>query len=252
MFIVTQIFDEPEDDKENRQARQIVSVLLRFTYYAFQLSVIYESAYIIYFEMGRILFSIYFTFLYFFLLKSFYLSIRCKSYTYENMIEEQNLCKRCKIHREITTHHCKICQTCVLEMDHHCFFIGNCVGKNNYKYFISFICYTNILTLSVLLYLGQQFYFLVTFKFGLLTVHWFRLIFVYIFTILLFFSAISMLIAQIYVLANNSSIVHMRKYPDLKKYTYCQFILSIFKKSLYTDIYNSWNQRSEQYYLLIP
>ncbi|CAK81954.1 unnamed protein product (macronuclear) [Paramecium tetraurelia] len=49
--------------------------------------------------MRSTLFSIYFLFLYFFLLKSFYLSIRRKSYTYVNMIEEQNLCKRCKIHR---------------------------------------------------------------------------------------------------------------------------------------------------------
>ncbi|CAD8058084.1 unnamed protein product [Paramecium sonneborni] len=252
MFIVTQIFDEPEDDQESKEAKQIVSVLLRFSYYAFQLFVIYESAYIIIFEIGKIVYTFYFAFLYFFLLKSFYLSISKKSQTNVDMIEEQNLCKKCKIHREITTHHCKICQSCILEMDHHCFFIGNCVGKNNYKYFISFICYTNILALSVLLYLGNQFYYLITFQLRLLTVNWFRLIIVYIFTTLLFLSAISMLIAQAYVLANNSSIVHMVKYPDLKKYTYCQFILSIFKKSLYIDIYNSWKQRSDQYYLLLP
>ncbi|CAD8060011.1 unnamed protein product [Paramecium sonneborni] len=252
MFFVTQIFDEQEDDKESKQARQIVSVLLRFSYYAFQLSVIYESAYIIYFEMNRIVFSVYFTILYYFFLKSFYLSISVKSQANINMIEEQNICKRCKIHREITTHHCKICQHCVLEMDHHCFFIGNCVGKFNYKYFISFVCYTSILGLSALLYLGNQFYYLATFQFRFLVVNWFRLIFVYIFAALLFLSAISMLVVQAYVLANNSSIVHMRKYPALKKYTYCQFILSIFKKSLYVDIYTSWRQRSEQYYLLIP
>ena len=37
------------------------------------------------------------------------------------------------------SHHCSLCNKCVLEMDHHCPWINNCVGKRNKKYFYRFI-----------------------------------------------------------------------------------------------------------------
>ncbi len=33
-------------------------------------------------------------------------------------------------------------------MDHHCPFVGNCIGKNNQKYFIKFLFYSGIVMIS--------------------------------------------------------------------------------------------------------
>ena len=40
--------------------------------------------------------------------------------------------------------YCKVCQTTVLYKDHHCPFTGNCVGLNNYSYFLLALCYASI------------------------------------------------------------------------------------------------------------
>ena len=38
-----------------------------------------------------------------------------------------------------TTKHCGECNRCVKQFDHHCLFLNNCIGANNYKYFIALI-----------------------------------------------------------------------------------------------------------------
>lgn len=42
-------------------------------------------------------------------------------------------CKKCARVKPRRAHHCRICRTCVLEMDHHCPWINNCVGYYNYS-----------------------------------------------------------------------------------------------------------------------
>ncbi|KAJ8248398.1 hypothetical protein GJAV_G00241610 [Gymnothorax javanicus] len=49
-----------------------------------------------------------------------------------------SVCKKCIIPKPARTHHCGICNTCVLKMDHHCPWLNNCVGHFNHRYFFCF------------------------------------------------------------------------------------------------------------------
>ncbi|KAF5887984.1 putative palmitoyltransferase ZDHHC16 [Clarias magur] len=51
------------------------------------------------------------------------------------------ICKKCIVPKPARTHHCSICNTCVLKMDHHCPWLNNCVGHFNHRYFFSFCVY---------------------------------------------------------------------------------------------------------------
>ena len=37
------------------------------------------------------------------------------------------------------SHHCSVCNKCILKMDHHCPYVNNCIGHKNYKYFMNMI-----------------------------------------------------------------------------------------------------------------
>ncbi|KAG2175586.1 hypothetical protein INT43_001233 [Umbelopsis isabellina] len=62
---------------------------------------------------------------------------------FESILPEVKWCKTCQCWKPDRTHHCSICDECVLKMDHHCPWVNGCVGYNNYKFFIQFLCYTS-------------------------------------------------------------------------------------------------------------
>ncbi|KAG8179293.1 hypothetical protein JTE90_024142 [Oedothorax gibbosus] len=56
--------------------------------------------------------------------------------------EAVSICKRCIAPKPPRTHHCSVCNRCILKMDHHCPWLNNCVGHFNHRYFFMFGVYT--------------------------------------------------------------------------------------------------------------
>ncbi|KDR82861.1 hypothetical protein GALMADRAFT_57084 [Galerina marginata CBS 339.88] len=59
-------------------------------------------------------------------------------------------CRKCWAPRAERTHHCSICNRCVLKMDHHCPWIGaKCIGHRTYPAFVHFLCSISLLCLYI-------------------------------------------------------------------------------------------------------
>ena len=54
-------------------------------------------------------------------------------------------CAKCASWKPPRSHHCSVCQTCILKYDHHCPWIANCVGFFNHKSFLLLIIYSALL-----------------------------------------------------------------------------------------------------------
>lgn len=61
-------------------------------------------------------------------------------------------CDVCELEKKWFSHHCMICQKCVIRMDHHCPWVMGCVGYLNYQYFLQFAFWAGMWTSSIALY----------------------------------------------------------------------------------------------------
>jgi len=69
-----------------------------------------------------------------------------------------DFCTECHHHRPPRSHHCPVCDVCILKRNHHCFFTGACIGKilklahlllfslglGNQRHFLQFLAWTCI------------------------------------------------------------------------------------------------------------
>ncbi len=71
-------------------------------------------------------------------------------------------------YRQTGSHHCFVCNKCILKRHNHCFFLGKCAGHKNYRYYICFVIYTWLGTLFSLV-INRHFFVFETSAFSLKT-----------------------------------------------------------------------------------
>ncbi|XP_069940744.1 palmitoyltransferase ZDHHC16 isoform X1 [Cherax quadricarinatus] len=64
--------------------------------------------------------------------------------------EAVSVCKKCIAPKSPRTHHCSVCNRCILKMDHHCPWLNNCVGHFNHRYFYMYMVYMTLGTIFII------------------------------------------------------------------------------------------------------
>lgn len=66
--------------------------------------------------------------------------------------EAVSICKKCIKPKPPRTHHCSVCNRCILKMDHHCPWLNNCVGHYNHRHFFQYMAFTVVGILFIMLF----------------------------------------------------------------------------------------------------
>ena len=63
-----------------------------------------------------------------------------KRYPYDHVLYWPNReCQTCHFLKPARSKHCRICKCCVAKHDHHCVWVMNCLGRENYIYFLGLL-----------------------------------------------------------------------------------------------------------------
>jgi len=65
-------------------------------------------------------------------------------------------CMQCSALRPYRTHHCHICNHCILSMDHHCPWVNNCIGHFTAKHFILFLFYALLASILMMVHIALR------------------------------------------------------------------------------------------------
>ncbi len=63
-----------------------------------------------------------------------------------------SICKKCIAPKPPRTHHCSVCNHCVLKMDHHCPWLNNCVGHLNHRHFFLYMVHMILGCLFIMIF----------------------------------------------------------------------------------------------------
>ncbi|KAI8064844.1 DHHC palmitoyltransferase-domain-containing protein, partial [Gilbertella persicaria] len=58
----------------------------------------------------------------------------------DSILRNPRWCSTCQLWKPDRTHHCRVCNACVLKMDQ----VNGCVGSFNYRYYIQFLIYVTL------------------------------------------------------------------------------------------------------------
>lgn len=73
-----------------------------------------------------------------------------RRYPYDHVLYQPGqICRTCHFLKPARSKHCSICNVCIAKADHHCIWVMNCLGKENYIYFVGLMA-----SLAVLLSYG--------------------------------------------------------------------------------------------------
>ena len=115
-----------------------------------------------------ILITIIMIFYYYILFSSDPGIIKKEKSKYSNLLEvlddKKDVINYCPINfflMEENSKYCLICQNYIKGFNHHCYWVGNCIGKNNFNKFMTFICicilYTGYNLLMIIIYFIPKF-----------------------------------------------------------------------------------------------